>query len=59
MIGGIHDNHMQAAGIGARQPQGQVIGLTAGINKKADIQRGGQEAGQTGCIIRQLVIDIS
>ncbi|MNL50186.1 hypothetical protein D3C87_1731820 [compost metagenome] len=45
VIGVVDGDDVAVAGIGTRQPERQIVGLAAGIDEEADVER----VGELGC----------
>ena len=56
VVGRLQHNQITMASVGASQPQRQFIGLAAGVDEKADLQRSGQGGTQQlGVSIHEIV----
>ena len=59
VVGVLEDDHVFAAGVGAGQAQGQLVGLAAGVHEEADAQGLGQEVRQPLGVAVDVVVEVA
>ena len=59
MVGVVHDDDLAAAGVGAGEPQRQIVGLGPGAHEITDRQRIGQGGREARDILGQIVVKVA
>ena len=59
MVGTIEHQHVLSSGGGARQPDGQVVGLRAGVDEEADLQRIGQKCCKAFAVFEDALVEVA
>ena len=59
VVGVLEDDDLLGAGVGAREAQGEIVGLGSGADKEAHAQGVGKGGGESERVLGQVVVEIA